>query len=683
MPRQLPLLLVLLLAVAGAHAQPTPIVLDEEFSDWDAVEPAFESEEGVFRRVWVASDDRYLFLSVEVATPIILQESRIILFLDGDADGTTGAPVHGLGVEVEWHFGLRTGTATVGGQSYTIDHVPLGLVSAPTVSSDRFEIALRRDAAVGSERLMGDEGVRFVLVDGISGERAPRAEATIAHTFEGGARARDPVVLARPEAPHLRVVSYNVRRDGPFFARDAVFGRVLRAIDPDLIAFQEMYVTTPEFVADWLGRDLPDGAPWHVRKAANDIILASRFPITDAEAVRHHDAFAPRTGAFVVDLRPAFDTDLLVYGTHPSCCANDVPRQEQLDALMGDLRDRRVTLPHGTPFLLAGDFNLVTHEAQRRTVQFGEISDTARFGPAFAPDWDGTPLGDLRPLVTGLPMTFTWYDEGSDFSPGRLDYIFYSDASLEALGGLTLFSLGLTEAELEAYGLEAYDTTMASDHLPVVGDFRLRAGGTSSGPAPAPSVTLHLGVYPNPASDRVTLTLRASGPEVLVTLYDVLGREVQALAVPVADGGRGTGRAQDGPPRAGPLRGPGEGGGPHYHPEAPRSPLRPARLPLPPPYVPPAEPVHPPDVPIATARDCVGILAGPLRQLDSEPPSAAAVASSPPVPARPRDDHRGRPRPHARALGRARLRVAPAGRVASGGRRGRPPRLCRIRRLGA
>jgi hypothetical protein len=253
--------------------------------------------------------------------------------------------------------------------------------------------------------------------------------------------------------------------------------------------------------------------------------------------VRHHDAFAPRTGAFTVDLRPAFETDLLVYVTHPACCANDVPRQEQLDALMGDLRDRRADLPHGTPFLLAGDFNLVTHEAQRRTVRFGEISDTARFGPAFAPDWDGTPLGDLRPLTTGLPMTFTWYDERSEFSPGRLDYIFYSDASLEAVGGFTLFSPGLTEAELEAYGLEMYDTTMASDHLPVVGDFRLRAGGTSSGPTPTPPAALHLDVYPNPAADRVTLALRAAGPEVLVTLYDVLGREVQALAVPVPDGG--------------------------------------------------------------------------------------------------------------------------------------------------
>lgn len=535
MPR-LPLLLLALLLTAGVRAQPVPIVLDEEFSDWEGVEPVYVGEDGPFRRVWAASDDRYLFLSVELAEPIILQESRLVLFLDGDGDDATGAPLHGMGVEVEWHFGFRTGTAYAGGQAYAIGHSDLGLVSAPTVSSDRFEIALRRDASIGAHRLLGDGEVRFVLADAIGGATVPRGGGGLSHPLAEGARQRVPVSLARPEGPHLRVVSYNVLRDGPLFGRDALFGRILRALDPDLISFQEMYVTTPEFVADWLGRDLPEGAPWHVRRTANDIVLASRFPITDAAAVRHHDAFAPRTGAFVVDLRPAFDTDLLVYGTHPSCCANDVPRQEQLDALMGDLRDRRANLPHGTPFLLAGDFNLVTHEAQRRTVQFGEISDTARFGPAFAPDWDGTPLADLRPPTTGLPMTFTWYDERSEFSPGRLDYIFYSDASMEALGGFALFSLGLTEAELEAYDLGAYDTSHASDHLPVVGDFRLRAGGTSSAPVPAPPATLRLDVYPNPAADRVTLAVRAAGPEVLVTLYDVLGREVHALAVPLADG---------------------------------------------------------------------------------------------------------------------------------------------------
>jgi endonuclease/exonuclease/phosphatase family metal-dependent hydrolase len=463
---------------APVFAQSGFITIDEDFSDWEGIAPVFErsGDEGAFQRVWVTNDDRYLFISIEMDASIILQESSIVLYIDTDADAATGHPVHGLGAEIEWHFGDKVGRLSIGGQSFEIEHPVLGLVSAPTVSSDRFEIALRRDAAHGATQIFSEDEIRIVLVGEASGDVAPSDGEVISYTFADVERERPPVSLARPEDTHLRVVSYNVLRDGPFFARDAYFGRVLHAIAPDVIAFQEMYSTSADFVANWLARDVPleGDAQWYVARAANDVMLASRFPITDVQSVQHSDRFAPRTGAFTVNLRPDVQSDLLIYVTHTACCRNDAARQEQLDALMAHLRDRQPNIPQGTPFMIVGDFNLVTYESQRRTVLYGEISDTDRFGPAFAPDWDYTPLADLKPLVTGLPMSFTWYDEGSEFSPGRLDYIFYSNYSMSALNGFVLFSRALLDAELSAYGLEAYDTSFASDHLPVVGDFRFR-----------------------------------------------------------------------------------------------------------------------------------------------------------------------------------------------------------------
>jgi endonuclease/exonuclease/phosphatase family metal-dependent hydrolase len=474
--------LIAAFAADAALGQTGHIVIDEDFADWELIETAYDREEdqGLFRRVWVANDDQYLYLSIEVASEVVLQNSGIVLYIDTDASAETGLDIHGIGADLEWHFGDRRGVVRQEGTAYEIRHAVIGVVNAPTVSSTRFEIAIRRDAAHPAPIFAGDD-IRLVLIDEESEDVAPH-EGVVEYTFREVQRERPGVSLERAEGTDVRVLSYNVLRDGPFFGRDLTFGRIIAAIAPDVIGFQEMYSTSASFVKEWLERDVPgeDGAGWHVERAANDVMLASRFPIRNVDVVEHHDLFAPRTAAFTVDLRPAVESDLVVYVTHTSCCENNVARQEQLDAMMGHLRESKEILPHGTPFMLIGDFNLVTFEAQRRTVLEGAISDTDRYGPAFIPDWDDTFLVDLKPHVAGLPMTFTWHDEGSNFSPGRLDYIFYSDYALSSLGSFVLFTPALLEEELAMYGLGAGDTRNASDHLPLAGDFRVKTVGAAN-----------------------------------------------------------------------------------------------------------------------------------------------------------------------------------------------------------
>ena len=128
-------------------------------------------------------------------------------------------------------------------------------------------------------------------------------------------------------------------------------------------------------------------------------------------------------------------------------------------------------LPVGTPIVVAGDMNLVGGSSQVLTLTDGLVHDEATFGPSHAADWDGTPLGDAWPRVNGLGDAFTWRDARSSYSPGKLDYIVYSDSVLELVRAFSLETTGLTGYDLARYGLRADDTLEASDHLPVVADF--------------------------------------------------------------------------------------------------------------------------------------------------------------------------------------------------------------------
>jgi hypothetical protein len=521
----------------GAAAQGTQIVIDEDFGDWEHVEPLYLAPPGqpdYFRALWAANDEAWLFLSLEVSEEIILQDSDIILWIDADGDAGTGAQVGDIGAELEWHFGQRIGTFHTDTGPVTIRHADIGILNAPTVSGTRFEIAIRRDAVPdGTRELFTSDEIRLRVHHSLGEGTLPPDETGLTYRFEDGEREREPIVLTRPAGAHLRVVSWNAERDAFFdVTRQPAYGRILRALEPDVIGFTEIYNGTAEQVRAVLEEIYPIDGEWHVEKPVgggtapgDDIVLASRFPIVDAEPIIWHQFRAPRTGAFVLNLRPAFDSDLRVYVSHPNCCQSTILRQEQLDAQMAHLREWKATATHGTPFMHVGDMNLVTLQIQQRTIIEGLIVNEAWL-PSFAPDWDGTALADLKPVVTGLPMTFTWYQETSTFSPGRLDYIVYSDYALEALGGFSLFTEALTAEELTAAGLEAGDVLLASDHLPLVGDFRLVHVVSVEDEVPG-SGPGSLRVYPNPSSDYFTITFDAE-PVAMVSLevVNVLGQRV-------------------------------------------------------------------------------------------------------------------------------------------------------------
>jgi beta-lactamase superfamily II metal-dependent hydrolase len=480
-------ILIASLALTGAiRGEAVRITLDGGFSDWDGVlpvhsDPAGDNQGGLtdFGRLWMANDEDFLFLSLEVGAEINLQsDNDLKLYLDTDDDPATGFPIQGIGAELEWTFGTRSGRFSVGTGSYEVAHVQLGITSLPTVTSERFEIAIARDSRpAGTTRLFPDDTLAIVVVDGGGGDVLPDPPAILRYVLDD--TPLEPLgrySLARYKPHHVRILTYNVLSDGlseP--GRKPSFARILKAIGPDIIGFQEIYDQTSRQTAALIESMLPSvgGQSWYHSRVSPDIIALSRFPIRETFAIGGN-------GAFLLDLRPFYDLDMLLIVAHPPCCDNDAGRQREIDAMMAFIRDAKapggvLDLLSETPIAIIGDMNLVGDRQQLETLLTGEIMNVGSYGQPFQPDWDGSDLEDLMPRHTDLPLAYTWYDEWSSFWPGRLDYIIYSGSVMDIGNSFVLFTPGMTSDTLTTYGLYTDDTVLASDHCPVVADLILPA----------------------------------------------------------------------------------------------------------------------------------------------------------------------------------------------------------------
>lgn len=323
----------------------------------------------------------------------------------------------------------------------------------------------------------------------------------------GGAGAYDPAEgdFARQSATDIRMLSWNVLDNlitDPSLTAGPIT-RILRRINPDIIALQEVNKDLSEAaIASALGTIL--GGSWTALRGITDgfnrNILASRYPFVQGTAIIDTVPASDLRGvtAALIDLPNAVygTTDVYVMGVHMYPGGSLGPsgaharRQRHADAIVNWMRDARnpggnITLPAGTPMVVLGDTNLGFENSgdaapyhASRTFLDGDIHHTSSYGADSPPDWDGTPLSDPAPYdhMTGREMTFpTVYSPGS-----RLDRFYYTDSVLRARGRFVFNTLTLSTAAMEAGdpALQANDTTLATDHLPVVVDFAL-------GPEPA------------------------------------------------------------------------------------------------------------------------------------------------------------------------------------------------------
>ena len=447
-----------------------PIAIDGLYEDWSEVPLTLRDSSGDgrsegmdLRRLWLAHDDRFLFLRFQVRGELDLNEGNDLrIYIDTDTDPSTGRSVEGIGAEVEWRPGSRGGLFFHRDDETEIRHRALRFHAAPTVNANEFELAFGRDARPdGSRALFSDDPIHIVLRDGRDGDRGPD-EGALPYAFQPEHEGDEPPIsMERLEPGDLRIVTYNVLFDSPFApGQEERFGRQLAVVQPDIIGFQEIWEHTPDeaarLVARWTGNA--------------DCIVLSRYPIKRAARVDGNLAV-------LLDTEEVIGSELLVVNAHLPCCGYDLERQIESDRIVSFIREARsgtsnMEITNGTPIVILGDLNLVGSSRPLETLITGDIYDEILFGPDISPDWDETPLTNLVSRQTELRMGYTWRADAGEFWPGHLDYIIYTDSVLRAVHHFVLCTHEMSEESLLSLGLDHTDS-QASDHLLFAADFRV------------------------------------------------------------------------------------------------------------------------------------------------------------------------------------------------------------------
>ena len=269
-------------------------------------------------------------------------------------------------------------------------------------------------------------------------------------------------------------------------------GRILRAIDPDVILLTELSSTTTSGpIEAWLnGFNERDRAPWQVMVGKSGGQLSAVALRGRLDRAFEKVAYPPDTlTSLVTFLSPdvrwnvrAFNEErgigvtggsgsvaerrLLMVALDLSSGGgpetfNDAVRLSEAAAIADATRDA-THLGSVEGVIIGGDFNLVGSRDPLDVLLRGLDVDRSTLTAAPALKLDGRSNATWRALFGG-----------SQFTPGRLDWLLYSDSALELLGSFAFDAADLSPAWLAQHRLVATDS-LASDHLPVVADFRWR-----------------------------------------------------------------------------------------------------------------------------------------------------------------------------------------------------------------
>ena len=521
----------------GGH----PIVIDGRFSDWDNILPTYSDIQGDglnadFADVKITYDQEFLFIYYNFHNGEFLMQDMndFHLYIDTDNNVSTGLIFNGIGAELDWTFGQREGVFYTSGGSQTVWQNDLTLRIGPTITSSEFEVAIARDSDImtlnGSQ--VFSEG-KIVIVDSpSSADYVPNEiEGILFNIGEDEVPLPEPIGLERNNVNDIRILSYNTLSTGILESdRKPIFKRIIQALDPDVIALQEHsdWNEIDDIIQSWF----PD-EQWYASWTYRDLVVLSRFPIlNDANMIT-----SERTMAALLGTEDELGKNLLMINSHLSCCSNNEDRQDQVDEFISVWREWTANgngpfdLENETPFVHAGDFNFVGYRQQVETVRIGDIQNENEYGTDFLPDWDSTAVVDLFSRHTHKRMGYTWRSDGSSFNPGKLDYVFYSDATINSGKHFILNTLAMGSDALNEYGLQWDDTQEASDHLPRIFDISLDQNVGIDNDNYFSKELATLANYPNPfnPSTIIFITVGEIMDEVSIHIYDIRGRLIQNL----------------------------------------------------------------------------------------------------------------------------------------------------------
>ena len=534
--KSMTILLALFLS-ARLFSQSLPIFLDGRTDDWNVPVPTYidsENDGNVydFKYISVTNDEEFLFFRLKI-TPFItlLDDNQLSIFIDGDNNSSTGFQINGIGAELRFNFGTRDGTIYYNG-TISITHSDIEYRSLPTYSDTVYEIAIGRQYIPPSN---GTGTIKIFLIDySTNGDWMPNAGETFSYTFdETPTEPLIPTELNREDTTFLRIMDWNVLNDGLIDPqRQPSFTRLLQAINPDIMCFNECFNSSAVQVKDAISQMLP-GTNWNAVKMDAGNVTVSKYPILQNWLVYP----GHRITASLIDLPEWYGKDFLVIDSHLKCCSgqvNDDKRQLEADATIAFILDAKtpggvIDLPAETPFAIMGDLNLVGDRQQLITLLTGEIINTPIFGNGGPPDWDNTNLEDLLSRQSDKRTAYTWRDDGSSYPPGRMDYQIYSNSVINVEKDFVIQTEVMSIPRLNEYGLLQFDTRTASDHFPKVSDLSFDTITSVTHKNYLAEFELEQN-YPNPFNPSTSIEFRI--PEsgfVSLKVYDILGNNVATL----------------------------------------------------------------------------------------------------------------------------------------------------------
>lgn len=301
--------------------------------------------------------------------------------------------------------------------------------------------------------------------------------------------------IDRKQSDDLRIFSYNMYWDSLFdryyhypdgFIATSTpeLERLHQAVNADIYAFQEVRRSASE-IADIFNEIAPlqDERRWVATSSRNQVIVSSYEFIFEDQGV--NDSRRGIATALIDLPDQQFEHDLYLLNNHYPCCGGDDSEYSRLwetDAILAHLHDARnsggdFTLAENTHMVVLGDLNIVRRQDPLINLIRGNILHETQFGPDSPPDWDGSWLADAHPFHNDLLVDdYTWRNDRDIYEPGRLDYILYSDSTLELAKTFVLNTGTMTERQLIDSGLEQGDIALSIewgtyDHLPLIADF--------------------------------------------------------------------------------------------------------------------------------------------------------------------------------------------------------------------
>jgi len=511
-------LLALAIVFCNCRQAENNVIIDGDFSDWQNIKILVDDPEDApgqavdLRTVKFAHDSRCIFAKVDFCKSLNAQllNGTLWLLMDIDLDSATGSNQFGLaGTDAAILFSPIDCGQTPEPAGYQLRFFEnqdssgriksvydVAFIIAPIHASQEFEFSFLKKSPVFKGNNLFKKGIRakFVFKD-LSGRVVD--ETRVFDYFFGKPMVSRDVQkinpLSRAEKTHFRTLSWNIA-DTSILENPQFFTRILRAVKPDIVFLDEVTrKSSASFIRQFLQKTNGPDQKWHVLFGDGGGyqrgVVAGIFPMRQAQAFSWLD-YSPhmrQTLETMLDeparidfLRKRLDEGvatagaiLKINGRQVLAVSLDLQSRGRAGSFQDQRRIFEAELIHAAAqkcldqesldaVMIAGDFNLVGSRVPLEKMKNGL-------------DFDGADLGIVPAFQLDGRSNITWFDAGSVFAPGRLDYFLYSRSSLKLQRSFVLDTERLSKEWLQKYKLNRLDSRHCSDHMPIINDFTWKA----------------------------------------------------------------------------------------------------------------------------------------------------------------------------------------------------------------